>query len=442
MIYHFLGLTEEKAIRLIKKLFAKKPQSPDDAVIVTRKQHNISRKRITANALKVLYRLHNSGYESYLVGGGVRDLLLGAKPKDFDVVTNALPQEVRKLFRNSLLIGKRFRLVHVRFGSDIVEVATFRAGGNEKNKNRVHAETGMIMRDNVYGTRREDAFRRDFSINALYYNIADFSVVDYTYGMEDLKYRLIRIIGDPQRRYHEDPVRLLRAVRLSAKLDFQIEKNTEQPIFELGGLLQNVAPSRLFEEMLKLFYCGKSAIAFDQMRHYGLFAILFPQVEAMLTGTQGEQVLAFLKRAFRNTDTRIAEDKSLNPAFIFAVLLWWPLNELRKEHEESGLKRYPALNEAMKQVVRKQSKVISIPKRFVGMMHEIWLLQFELSMCFGKYIARCFYHPRFRASFDFLLLRAETSENVQDVADWWAEFQTADSAKKQKLIKQAKRRDK
>src|SRR5690606_33324797 len=256
--------------------------------IIPRAEHPISRANISSNALKVLYRLKNAGYSAFIVGGGVRDLLLGRHPKDFDVVTDALPEEVDRLFRNCRLIGRRFRLAHVRFGRDVVEVATFRATGNGEDDARLHDETGRILRDNVYGTIDEDVWRRDFTVNALYYNIADFTLWDYTTGLEDIKSRTLRLIGDPETRYREDPVRMLRAVRLAAKLDFTIAPGTAEPIPRLAPLLADVPPARLFDEVLKLFQSGHAVRSFDLLREHGLFGYLFPRTEEIFRGDDGE----------------------------------------------------------------------------------------------------------------------------------------------------------
>ncbi len=365
----------------------------------------------------------------------MRDLLLGITPKDFDVATDAHPDKVRRLFRNSRLIGRRFRLVHVFFGPEIIEVATFRGPHDETAHPEAHrAESGMILRDNVYGTMEDDAWRRDFSINALYYNIADFSVVDFTGGMADIHKRVIRVLGDPMARYQEDPVRMLRAVRLAAKLDFTLHPDTEKPIGELSGLLQNVPPVRLFDEILKLFYCGKAMVAFDLLRRHGLFAVLLPQTEAALTGFHQQQAFALITQGFKNTDSRVAQGQSLNPAFLFAVLLWWPLQNRKHHHEEQGLKPFPALHTAMHEVIKHQLQHISIPRRFTTMMQEIWILQYQLQQRRGKRVYHSLSHPRFRAAYDFLLLRAEAGENLQEIVDWWRDFQEVSPEDRQKMV--------
>ncbi len=384
-------------------------------IIIPRTQHKLSRSKINANALKVLYHLKKGGFDAYLVGGCVRDLLLGLEPKDFDVATNAAPEKVRKLFSNCRLIGRRFRLAHIYFGRQIIEVATFRG----KTQHH-HPETGMILRDNIYGTIEEDAWRRDFTINALYYNSKDFSIVDFTGGMQDLNNKIIRMIGEPKGRYHEDPVRMLRALRFSAKLNFSLDPETKKPISTLAGLLQNVPQARLFDELIKWFVSGHSFETFKLLRQYGLFAVLFPQTEAILTC---EKNLKLLVQGFINTDQRIAEKKSLNPAFLFAVLLWQPLQKRIIQYQEQGLRLFPALHRAMPEVLQQQTEHIAIPLRFKRMMKEIWLLQYRLQQKNPKKIAQTLQQPRFRAGYDFLLLRAEAGEKIQALANWWTRVQ-------------------
>ncbi|MGH8513167.1 MAG: polynucleotide adenylyltransferase PcnB, partial [Gammaproteobacteria bacterium] len=296
--------------------------------IIPRSGHIISRANIDERALKVLYRLKNAGFQAFLVGGSVRDLLLGREPKDFDVATDALPEQVRELFRNCRLIGRRFRLAHVHFGRDIIEVATFRGADAAEEDGRVLTEDGRILRDNVYGNIDNDAWRRDFTVNALYYNIEDFSVVDYVGGMDDIKAGQIRVVGNTQQRFREDPVRMLRAVRFAVKLGFSIHPQTATPIFELAPLLSEIPPARLFEEILKLFLGGCAVQTFEQLRHYGLFGQLFPQVEACLSEEEGGFPHMFLARALQNTDRRIAEGKPVTPAFLISALLWDPMRRL------------------------------------------------------------------------------------------------------------------
>jgi len=367
----------------------------------------------------VLYRLKNAGFQAYLVGGAVRDLLLEIIPKDFDIATNANPEEVRKLFRNCILIGKRFRLAHIRFGAEIIEVATFRAHKVESSDERQHSEHGMILRDNVYGTIEEDVWRRDFTINALYYNIEDFSIADYVGGMQDLTAKVIRMLGDPVVRYHEDPVRMLRAVRLAAKLNFQIEPKTAAPITKLIGLLQNVPEARIFDEISKWFYSGASLRTFMLLRQYGIFAVLFPKTEGLLAGVNADVVKAFLWHGFNDTDQRVASGKTVILAFLFAVLLWHPLQEEIAILQEENLHPYETLMHAMREVLRTQGQHILLPQFLRLTIKEIWVLQYRLEQMRKSKTAYVLSHSRFRAAYDFLLLRAKAGENVQEIAEWW-----------------------
>jgi len=387
-------------------------------VIIPREEHSVSRAQISENALKVLYRLKSAGFRACLVGGGVRDLLLGREPKDFDVATDAWPEQVRELFRNSRLIGRRFRLAHVRYGDEIIEVSTFRSGHEE-------AETvdGRILRDNVYGSMDEDVWRRDFTVNALYYNIEDFSVVDYVGGMDDIRAGRIRLIGDPVRRYTEDPVRLLRAVRFKVKLGFRIDPEAERPIFELGHLLGDMPPARLFEEVLKLFMGGTAVQSFEELRHYHLFGELFPQTEAVLAEQEGGFPHTLLIHALENTDQRLAEGHPVSPGFLLAALLWTPMFELAREYMHEGMHESDAVRLAGDVVVSRQVNSTAMPRRFTQMARDIWQLQPRLARTGGKRPQRTFSHPRFRAAYDFLLLRAASGENVGELAEWWTKFQ-------------------
>lgn len=406
--------------------------------IVPRAEHNISRANISRNAVKVLYRLHEAGYQAYLVGGGVRDLLLGHEPKDFDVATDATPEEVRGIFRNCRLIGRRFRLAHVFFGREIIEVATFRAApgkeaAEESEDHRV--ENGMILRDNVYGSVTEDALRRDFTVNALYYNIADFSLVDYAGGLEDIQAGRLRLIGDDvEARYREDPVRMLRAVRFACKLGFVIDPACEEPLSRLGYLLNEVPAARLFEEVLKLFHAGFAVQAFEKLRHYGLFGQLFPATDKALAREEHEFPITFVNRGLENTDARIREDKSVAPQFLFAVLLWEPVRLVAEHLEREGLSPQESLALASHEVASRQQRAIAIPKRFGMPMREIWTLQQRLERREGKRPYAVLTHPRFRAAYDFLLLRAEAGEVDPELADWWTRFQAVDAAERANMV--------
>jgi poly(A) polymerase len=394
--------------------------------LIARPDHPISRASISRGALKVLYTLKDAGYEAYLVGGGLRDLLLGHEPKDFDIATSARPEEVQTLFKRSCrLIGRRFVLAHVRMGPEIIEVATFRAAPRTLDGEAGLDEGGRILRDNVYGTREEDAFRRDFTINALFYNIQDFSIVDYVGGVADIHAGVLRLIGDPETRFREDPVRMLRAVRFVAKLGFKVHPDTETPLFRLGPLLADVPPARLFDEILKLLLSRYALEAFEKLRHYNLFGQLFPQTEAALTQQLGEFPLTLLTRALKNTEQRIAEDKPVTPTFLFAALLWEPVRLRMEAAISAGQNLHAALAEAAQAVVDEQSAVIALPKRFSVPMREIWQMQLRLGNRRGRQPQKLMAHPRFRAAYDFLLLRAEAGEVDPELARWWTEFQVA-----------------
>jgi len=414
--------------------------------IIPSSEHGICRADISENALKVLYRLKNAGYGAYLVGGGVRDLLLGLKPKDFDVATDARPEQVRELFRNCRLIGRRFRLAHVHFGREIIEVSTFRASHNDAIASEGHEEDGRIIRDNVYGKLDDDVWRRDFTVNALYYNIEDDSVVDYVGGIQDIQNRQLRLLGIPEDRYREDPVRMLRAVRFATKLGFTIHPVSEQPIRELASLLEDIPAARLFEEFLKLFMSGHSAETYRRLREYSLFATLFPQTEEMLN--QGnEYIHKLLTSAFKNTDKRLAEDKPVTPAFLLSALLWVPVRNLANNHESNGLSEMDAIHLASDAVISHQIRSTSMPRRFTHMARDIWALQTRLKNRRGKRPLKLLTHQRFRAAYDFLLLRVEAGEDVQELAEWWTEFQLEHkevllAAKKEHLKKRFRRRSK
>ena len=391
--------------------------------IIPRSEHKISRAKISENAVKVLYRLHNAGYQAHLVGGGVRDLLLGHEPKDFDIATDASPEEVRSVFRNCRLIGRRFRLAHVHFGREIIEVATFRGMQEAAPETDRDANNGMLMRDNVYGTIEEDALRRDFTVNALYYNIEDFSVIDYAGGLADLKNGLLRLLGEPETRYREDPVRMLRAVRFAAKLGFRIDQASEVAILQMGALLRSVPAARLFEEILKLFMSGTAVQTFEKLRHYNLFSELFPETDECLAHEEQGFPITFVVRGLHNTDLRIREGKPVTPAFLFAVLLWEPVRRLAELLVASGEPPVIAMQQAGSEVIARQIPQTSIPKRFSMPMREIWQLQHRLEQRGGKRVKRLLAHPRFRAAYDFLVLRADAGEAETELAQWWTAIQ-------------------
>jgi poly(A) polymerase len=398
--------------------------------IISRDQHSVSRADISDNALKVLYRLNKAGYEAYLVGGGVRDILLGLHPKDFDVATDAKPEDVQKVFRNCRLIGRRFRLAHVLFGQDVVEVATFRA----VNDDAPQTEHGMVLRDNVYGTIEDDAIRRDFTVNALYYNIADFSVVDFVGGLKDLQKKTLRLIGDPETRYREDPVRMLRAARLAAKLQFKIEPKTREPILQHGKLLENVSNARLWDECAKLFLTGHGEASFEQLESLQLFKVLFPAPATQMHKHPHAREL--FRAALASTDHRIAEDKGVNPAFLFAVMLWPCVAYEYDKRIKRNVPAAPALQDAATDVLDRQHAVTAIAKRFSLVMREMWLLQHRFAQRTPSRAEKLLSLPRFRAAFDLLSLRAQAGEPLQELVDWWQQYQDADGEARLALLRQ------
>ncbi|MCP2003130.1 UNVERIFIED_ORG: poly(A) polymerase [Buttiauxella agrestis ATCC 33320] len=399
--------------------------------VIPRDQHALSRKDISENALKVLYRLNKAGYEAYLVGGGVRDLLLGKQPKDFDVTTSATPDQVRKLFRNCRLVGRRFRLAHVMFGPEIIEVATFRGHHEEQKSDKQTSQTGqngMLLRDNIFGSIEEDAQRRDFTINSLYYSVADFSVRDYVGGLRDLRNGVIRLIGDPETRYREDPVRMLRAVRFAAKLNMTISPETGEPIPRLATLINDVPPARLFEESLKLLQAGHGYDTYELLREYQLFQPLFPTITRYFTEQGDSPMERMITQVLKNTDNRIHNDMRVNPAFLFSAIFWYPQLEMaQKLTQESGLAYMDAFALAMNEVLDEACRALAIPKRITTLVRDIWGLQLRLSRRQGKRAWKLMEHPKFRAAYDLLALRAEVENNqeLQRLTKWWGEFQVA-----------------
>ncbi|OED40629.1 hypothetical protein AB833_11185 [Chromatiales bacterium (ex Bugula neritina AB1)] len=407
----------EKGISAVRRFVhgivtATRQDEPErEPVVIGRSEHNVSRKKISKNALKVLYRLNEAGYESYLVGGGVRDILLEKNPKDFDISTDASPEQVKALFKNCRLIGRRFRLAHVVFGREIIEVATFRAA-HTTGDGGVTGETGRIVRDNVYGgTLADDAFRRDFTVNGLYYDISDFSVIDFFDGVDDLHNGLLRFIGPAKERVIEDPVRALRAARFAAKLNFSLEDDVLQAISEEHHRLADIPPARMFEEALKLFQSGYGKASFAWLRDLDLLSYLLPLTDARLkSGDTYADKLTEL--ALVNTDRRIKQDMPVTPAFIYAVMLWPDVAERAAKYEkDEGMPPVPALHKAADDVIPQQLAATSLPKRFSIPMREIWTLQPRLRKTRGKRAMQLIGNPRFRAAYDFLLLRCEAGES-------------------------------
>ncbi len=407
----------------------------EKATLLERDHHPISRKQISPNAVRVLYKLAEAGHHGFLVGGGVRDLLLGKNPKDFDIATDASPEQLKSLFRNARIIGRRFKIIHLRFGREIIEVTTFRAPHDAENKiadnvprrriqnqESAHSTAGMILRDNVYGNIDEDALRRDFTINALYYTIDKFRILDFSTGLEDLESKQIRMIGDPAERYKEDPVRMLRAIRFAAKLGFTIEEKTEKPIDELAHLLESISTARLFDETIKLMAGGHAVKTFELLRRYRpgmyLFAPTFRALEK-ISGPPSKLV----DLALENTDSRLAAGKSVTPAFLFAALLW-PVLQLRLQSLQSNeANQHQLFQQAAQEVLMEQIQYTAVPKRFTIATKEIWDLQSRLMRDNRRNIDGAFNHPRFRAAYDFLLLREDAGEDLGGRGAWWTEYQ-------------------
>ena len=437
-------------VRKATSLFAS-PQAQTYPIIIPRSDHSLSRQNLSPNAVKVLYRLNKAGYDAYLVGGCVRDHLIGIEPKDFDVVTNATPEEVHTIFSNSRLIGRRFKLVHVTFGREIIEVSTFRAGASQdddsekqqpqeslKGKDSARSAHGIVLRDNVYGSIEEDAERRDFTFNALYYNVQDFSIHDYCGGLKDIEDKQIRIIGDARQRYQEDPVRMLRAIRFAGKLGFELEAKTAAPIKEMAHLLDHIPPARLFEEVLKLMGSGNGIQTFALLRQYGLFRYLFPDTDALLkSGWKRDDIdpEAFILQGLKNTDDRIQSGKTTAPYFLYAVLLWPSVALRHEEFQAQGMPATPALHQAANMVLDNQVASTAIPRRFSTPMREIWDMQYRLPKRYGKRAFLLLEHPRFRAGFDFLLIRELSGTKLDGLGDWWEAFQHGSESQQRELIK-------
>jgi poly(A) polymerase len=407
MIPHFPALFVDYQLNDIAKETAVTPE------VIPRDQHNVSRDEISKSALKVLYRLHKSGYQAFLVGGCIRDALIGLHPKDFDVATNATPEEVKALFSNCRLIGRRFRLAHVRFGREIIEVATFRASASHAHDDAQQDEAGRIIRD---------VWRRDFTCNALYYNIADFSIWDYTSGVNDIRDKVLRLIGDADQRLREDPVRMLRAVRFAAKLDFRMAEDVAAGIAEHAVLLANVPAARLFDEFLKLFQSGQAERTFILLREHGLFGHMFPATEAEIVAD--EAFLNFIMAALRNTDRRVASGKSVTPMFLIGVFMWAPTWRLAADlRSREKMSESQSLSLASYELVAEQQRRIAIPRRFTVPMREMLALQPRFTVTRGKRAMNFLEHRRFRAAYDFMVLLTEVGQFDEQLMGFWTDVQ-------------------
>ncbi|UZS73553.1 polynucleotide adenylyltransferase PcnB [Pseudomonas syringae] len=432
---------------MLKKLFQsfrsplRKPQQHTRTTpeVLNSSQHSLQRSQFSRYAVNIVERLQNAGYQAYLVGGCVRDMMLNITPKDFDVATSATPEQVRAEFRNARIIGRRFKLVHIHFGREIIEVATFRANhpqddeeedSNQSSRN----ESGRILRDNVYGTLEEDAQRRDFTINALYYDPVSERILDYANGVHDIRNRLIRLIGDPEQRYKEDPVRMLRAVRFAAKLDFGIEKHSAQPIRALAPMLRDIPSARLFEEVLKLFLSGHAAPTFEMLVDLELFEPLFPASSKALEYNP-TYTHTLISNALINTDLRIKQNKPVTPAFLFAALLWPALPAKVLRAQERGMPPIAAMQEAAHELIIEQCQRIAIPKRFTLPIREIWDMQERLPRRSGKRADLLLDNSRFRAGYDFLLLRETAGEQTDGLGQWWTDYQDCNDSERRDMIR-------
>ena len=418
------------------------------AVVISRDQHNVSRRNISDAALRVLRGLNAAGYDSYLVGGGVRDLLLGQQPKDFDIATDATPEQIKKVFRNSRIIGRRFKIVHVRFGREIFEVTTFRGPHNNlnvvgdkgqqniKGLESAQSNKGLILRDNVYGKIDEDAERRDFTVNSLYYTLENFVILDFTGGIQDIQEKTIRIIGDPTERYTEDPVRMLRALRFSAKLNFKIERKTLEPINRLAYLLASISTARLFDESIKLLATGHARKSFESLKQYKIGQYLFePTLSAMETDfTKNEQSSRLLDLALHNTDLRLEEGKSVTPGFLFAALLWPVFQMYMEINKKLKLTKKQLFQSSIDIAIERQLSYTAVPKRFTIAIKEIWRLQSQLERASPRNICMIFSNKRFRAAYDFLLLREQSGEKLKSITTWWTQFQISDEQTQAQMI--------
>ncbi|MEQ1601380.1 MAG: polynucleotide adenylyltransferase PcnB [Methylophilaceae bacterium] len=428
--------------KLLQRVFktknkpAKSPNGADANVKCIPSQiHRIDRSLLSIGAIKTTQELQKAGYEAFVVGGAVRDLLLQVRPKDFDIATNATPEQVNRVFRRSRIIGRRFRLVHVMFGDETVEVSTFRGShlsdeGQNGGESKI-ADSGRILRDNVFGNQEEDAVRRDFTANALYYNPATEEVLDFHNGVADIQAGMLRMIGDPVTRYREDPVRMLRAVRLSAKLGLKLDEVTEAPIPKLADALQDVPASRLFDEMLKLLLSGHAISSVIALRKHGLHHGLLPMLDMVLEQPLGAR---FINLALKNTDDRVLAGKPVSPGFLFATLLWHEVLMAWQKFQKLGERPIPALHMAMNDVADTQAEKLAINKRYSITMKEIWGMQPRFEQRAGKRPFALIEHPRYRAAYDFLLLRCESGELPSELGQWWTDFAAANGEQRVAML--------
>jgi poly(A) polymerase len=421
--------------KFIRKILGVKDQPQRDPTvpdILGPAEHGIDPKLVSPNAIRVTQTLQEAGFKAFVVGGAVRDLLLGVKPKDFDIATDATPEQVKRLFRRAFIIGRRFQIVHVMFGQELLEVTTFRGNGSN---NAPKDEHGRVLRDNNFGPQHEDAARRDFTINAMYYDPATESVLDYHGGIGDIRDKTLRIIGQPEARYREDPVRMLRVVRFAAKLQFTIEAATRAPIPVMAPLINNVPAARIFDEMLKLLMSGHALACLQELRAAGLHHGLLPLLDAVLEQPIG---MKFVTLALESTDNRVTAGKGVSPGFLFASLLWHQVLEKWNAYRAAGESPIPALHLAADDVLDAQTENLALQRRIATDMRDIWAMQPRFERRTGKAPYKMLENPRFRAGFDFLLLRCESGELEKEVGEWWSAFAEAGDAERERLLSAAR----
>jgi poly(A) polymerase len=416
--------------KFIRRLFGGAHAAPSNTspLVLGSKKHSINPSLLSSNAVRVTNTLQQAGFKAFVVGGAVRDLLLGIKPKDFDVATNATPEEVKRLFRRAFIIGRRFQIVHVIFGQELIEVTTFRGSAME---GALKDEHGRVLRDNTFGEQHEDAVRRDFTINAMYYDPSTQTVLDYHGGITDIKNKTLRIIGVPEARYREDPVRMLRVVRFAAKLNFKIAAETRKPISVMAPLINNVPSARVFDEMLKLLMSGHAMACLRQLRQEGLHHGLLPLLDVVLEQPLGEK---FVTLALSNTDERIRQGKPVSPGFLFAALLWHQVLEKWQAYQAAGELIIPALHLAADDVLDGQAEQLALQRRITSDMRDIWAMQPRFLRRVGRSPYKLLEHPRLRAGYDFLLLRCASGEIEEELGTWWTSFMLADEEDREILM--------
>ncbi|MDO8178685.1 MAG: polynucleotide adenylyltransferase PcnB [Undibacterium sp.] len=396
--------------------------------VLNAKEHGINPQLLSSNAIRVTQTLQENGFKAFVVGGAVRDLLLGVKPKDFDIATNATPEQVKRLFRRAFIIGRRFQIVHVMFGQDLLEVTTFRGAASDGSPKDEH---GRVLRDNTFGEQHEDAVRRDFTINAMYYDPASQTVLDYHGGIADIRKKVLRIIGVPEARYREDPVRMLRVVRFAAKLQFSIDAATSAPIAVMAPLINNVPSARVFDEMLKLLMSGHAMACLQQLRKEGLHHGLMPLLDVVLEQPMGEK---FVTLALANTDERILQGKTVSPGFLFASLLWHQVVEKWEAYKAAGEFSIPALHLAADDVLNTQTDALALQRKIGSDMRDIWAMQPRFEKRVGKTPYKLLENTRLRAGYDFLLLRCASGEIDPEIGEWWTGFINGDEIERERLL--------